>query len=379
VSSTLKNNARLFGAAVRNANDGLSALNIIDSSLGNQSDILVRLKELAEQSANGSLSSTQRRTLDDEYQLLLTEFTRLANTTKFNGLDLLIGAQGNLANGLNLQIGISGENSSVLGTSTHSGRALQGVVKIKTDIAGPGGILGSDGQESADDAIAGVDILFGATGLTRAELESVFGDSLTTTTVIDSNGVSRDVITGVTALYTTSAVIYATYELASDGTYTFLGKENPSTYLNNQAQGSLITTALSFSDGASATLQQDFRGVTFLNPLYYSVAETAVGFSSIELASRARSALDLISSRQDLVSLTRGEIGALQSRLSSALRVLGAGQENSLAAASRIEDIDVATEAAEVTRLRILQETGVALLAQQRSNSILVLDLLGQD
>jgi flagellin len=119
--------------------------------------------------------------------------------------------------------------------------------------------------------------------------------------------------------------------------------------------------------------------VTFLNPLYYSVAETAVGFSSIELASRARSALDLISSRQDLVSLTRGEIGALQSRLSSALRVLGAGQENSLAAASRIEDIDVATEAAEVTRLRILQESGVALLAQQRSNSILVLDLLGQD
>jgi len=96
VALGLNRDARVYGRAIQNLNDGISALSIADSSLGQLSDVTTRLKELATQSANGSLSLTQRQSLDTESDNLVEEFNRLVATTRFNGVGLLDGSTENM-------------------------------------------------------------------------------------------------------------------------------------------------------------------------------------------------------------------------------------------------------------------------------------------
>jgi flagellin len=76
------------------------------------------------------------------------------------------------------------------------------------------------------------------------------------------------------------------------------------------------------------------------------------------------------------MNVLRGGLGSSESRLLSAISNLQVAKENLLAAESRIRDVDVATEAAELTRLNILQQTGAAVLAQANQQPQLALTLL---
>lgn len=89
IASALRSGQRVFGQAIRNGNDALSALNIAQGSLQELSTVVTRLKELAEQAANGTLSRTQRTALDQEGYALTKEFNRITSSTKFNDLNLL--------------------------------------------------------------------------------------------------------------------------------------------------------------------------------------------------------------------------------------------------------------------------------------------------
>ncbi|RIL07861.1 MAG: hypothetical protein DCC75_09650 [Proteobacteria bacterium] len=89
IASTLSSSSRRFAQSIRNVNDGLSALNLAEGAARSGSDILVRLKELATQSANGSFSSTQRAALNSEAQALQAEYNRIISSTRLNGLSLL--------------------------------------------------------------------------------------------------------------------------------------------------------------------------------------------------------------------------------------------------------------------------------------------------
>ncbi|MCB0344943.1 MAG: VCBS repeat-containing protein [Bdellovibrionales bacterium] len=89
VASGLAVDSRVFTQGIRNLNDGIGVLNIADGALSELSNVVIRIRELATQSANGSLSSTQRLALDREAQQLSKEFSRIAQTTEFNGLKLL--------------------------------------------------------------------------------------------------------------------------------------------------------------------------------------------------------------------------------------------------------------------------------------------------
>jgi flagellin len=90
ISESLKLKSKVAAAAIRNTNDGLSGLNIADAALGEISNILGRMSELAEQSANGTLSSSQRLILNKEFRALGEEISRVAEATTFNGRELLI-------------------------------------------------------------------------------------------------------------------------------------------------------------------------------------------------------------------------------------------------------------------------------------------------
>ena len=236
IADSLKANARIASVAVRNANDGISTIAIADSALNEVGNVLTRLAELAEQSANGVFSAGQRSALQNEFTALGSEVERIAVTTEFNGVKLLSGGSE-----LVLQIGFN------------------------------------------------------------------------------SGSTSRISFTGV--------------------------------------QGTLQALGLA-ATGSSA--------------LTYSLN----GISIAEGQSASRLALDAINTAISSLASTRGILGATESRLQVAINNLSVARENFLSAESRIRDVDVASEAAELTRLGILQQAGAAVLAQANQQPALALSLL---
>jgi len=103
ISENLKSKIRSYSVAERNTNNAISMANTAESGLNQISGIVIRMRELAVQSANGDLTSTDRGYLDTEFQLLKDEITRLAETTEFNGKELLAGT----ATSISFQVGIN--------------------------------------------------------------------------------------------------------------------------------------------------------------------------------------------------------------------------------------------------------------------------------
>ena len=236
IADALQANARIAAVAVRNANDGISTIGIADAALGEVGNVLARLAELSEQSANGVFSTTQRSALQNEFTALGSEIERIATTTEFNGVKLL-----------------SGGSELVLQVGFNSGS----------------------------------------------------------------------------------------------------------------------TSRISFT-GVQGTLQALGLAATGLSNLSYSIS----GVNISEGQSASRLALDAINSAISSLASTRGVLGATESRLQVAINNLSVARENFLAAESRIRDVDVASEAAELTRLGILQQAGASILAQANQQPSLALSLL---
>lgn len=107
IASSLHADARVATVAMRNANDGISVIEITDGAIGQISNILSRLAELAEQSANGVYANGQRSALQLEFTALMSEVERIALTTEFNGLNLLSGG-----GDVTFQVGFDGTSMS---------------------------------------------------------------------------------------------------------------------------------------------------------------------------------------------------------------------------------------------------------------------------
>lgn len=89
IMNALEASTTTLSVGIRNSNDGLSSISIVDGSLSQLNDITIRMRELATQSANGTLSDTQRAALNEEYQQLAQESQRIVDTTEFNGRKLI--------------------------------------------------------------------------------------------------------------------------------------------------------------------------------------------------------------------------------------------------------------------------------------------------
>ena len=223
ISERLKSDIRALNQAGRNAGDGISLVQTAEGALDEVNNIMLRLRELAEQSMNGTLSDTERGYLDAEYQDLLLEITRIADTTTFGDVNLL-----NSGLPIAIQVGI--------------------------------------GTTAQDQVVVNLPVGLDAIGL----------------------------------------------------------------------------------------------GLV----------------SGIGTAADAANAMDEIILAVDTVAAARGDFGAMQSRLESAIRNINSIVENLSAANSRIRDVDIAVETATMTSLRILQEAGVAVLAQANLSAGLALALL---
>lgn len=103
ISERMRSQIRSYGVASRNAMDGVSLAQTAEGALNEVSGILNRLRELSMQAANGTLSASDRTTLDTEFTQLKTEIDRISSTTVFNGINLLDGSG---STGIPIQIGI---------------------------------------------------------------------------------------------------------------------------------------------------------------------------------------------------------------------------------------------------------------------------------
>ena len=223
IADKLGRDVRVANQAIRNANDGLSALAIGEKALGQVTAILTRLSELASESATGLITNTQRSAIQNEFTALVSEIDRISTNTTFNGVQLL-----SAGTTVTVQVGLDGTSNSQIAFSTVDG---------------------------------------------------------------SSSGIG---LTGIAA--------------------------------STQAA--------------------------------------------------AQSALGLLTSAIANVAQTRGTLGSNESRLITAISNLRVAGENFAAAESRIRDADVAAESANLTRASILQQAGVAVLAQANQQPAVALALL---
>ncbi len=152
--------------------------------------------------------------------------------------------------------------------------------------------------------------------------------------------------------------------------------------VNLLSGGASITLQVGFNSGSTSRIQITNVQGTLQSLGLASSGSSALTYSisgaSIEAGqSASRAALDAVNGAIGSLSQTRGNLGAAESRLRVAINNLSVARENFAAAESRIRDVDVASEAAELTRLSILQQAGAAVLAQANQQPALALSLLG--
>ena len=154
ISEALRSDIRVLRQGVRNLNDGISLINVVEGALNEQSGAVIRLKELATQGASETLGASERQTLNLEIASLTAEIDRIAATTEFNGRTLLdgslaqsvqaseqtfiqIGTDSRSASRINLntELNISASNSTQLGINNLSVSTCKDSQSALDDIA----------------------------------------------------------------------------------------------------------------------------------------------------------------------------------------------------------------------------------------------------
>ena len=121
ISEGLRSDIRALRQAIRNANDGVSLINVTEGALNEQSGILIRLRELASQAATGTVGSTERATIQLEFTALRNELDRISQTTEFNGQKLLEGSLASSTasgNHILIQVGLDASSHSRINLNT---------------------------------------------------------------------------------------------------------------------------------------------------------------------------------------------------------------------------------------------------------------------
>ncbi len=121
ISEALRSDIRALRQGIRNANDGISLINVTEGALNEQSGILIRLRELSSQAATGTVGSTERATIQLEFTALSNEINRISATTEFNGQKLIDGSlQSSVASAdqIQIQIGLDSTSNSRINLNT---------------------------------------------------------------------------------------------------------------------------------------------------------------------------------------------------------------------------------------------------------------------
>jgi flagellin len=421
---------RGLNQAVRNANDGISLAQTAESALDELTNNLQRIRELAVQAANATNSASDRAALDQEVQQRLAEVNRIASQTSFNGQKVLdgsfgaaqfqVGANVGETIGVNLTTGVRADQLGQIATSTGtavSANALTdgsvtiavgsaSAVAIRASAAGTGAGQTSDSAYAKVNAInaAGVSGLTAtATNVSSGTFSTVSSAGGTSTYNLTINGVSIYSGTGniASGASLTAADVAAQVNLfssqtgvsasVSGTTFTLTASDGRNVVVTESiANGTGTASGTGIAGSQEGTLRGTitlsasenitlggtpadigFSGVT-------SIAKDNVTLSSVTVTSvsNANTAIQRTDAALTAVSSLRSQFGAIQNRFESTIANLQAVSENLTASRSRIQDADFAAETAALTKAQILQQAGVAVLAQANASPQVVLGLL---
>jgi len=170
ISERLRAQVASLDQAKRNANDGISMTQTAEGALNEVSSILVRLRELAVQSANGSVSNQDKDTLDQEFQSLTDEVNRIGRSTEFSGIKLLDGSTSSVT----FQVG-NGTTAGIDTISVSLSASLSTSLGLNSLDIGSGGST-STALTNIDAAINTVSELRGSLGAVQNRLGSTINN-----------------------------------------------------------------------------------------------------------------------------------------------------------------------------------------------------------
>ncbi|MDB7892677.1 flagellin [Flavonifractor plautii] len=350
-----------LGKAQDNAKDGISLVQTAEGALTEVHDMLNRMYELAEQSANGTFEDgTDRKQLQKEVDQLKSEINRIADSANFNGIKLLDGSMSatavskfnHAATSIAAGVDVNIMADSVFGST---GNRIELTFKFATASAGMDNVkVDKDGNVTITVAHKKAD------GHTAADIQALLAKAVATGT-----GVSDDMLSAVQNATVTGGGITAA---------TGAGKADQWTTLAG------TTGTRTPNTGTPLTLQIGDTSDSF-NQLKVGIKDchvAALGLTDMKIGDQdsAAKALDKIKSAINYVSDVRGTLGATQNRLDHTINNLSVMQENIQDAESTIRDTDVADEMMAYTKNNILIQSAQAMLAQANQVPQGVLQLL---
>jgi flagellin len=333
ISNRLNSQSRGLDVAMRNANDGISIAQTAEAAMNESSAILVRMRDLSLQSANGSNSLSERVAINEEVTALQDELNRIAETTSFGGRRLLNGSFGEAA----FQIGANSGEAMIMGlTSIRADDFRMGGETFNAELP-EGQTIGSDWGVPAD----------------KLDMKFTFAaDDENEEMVIDIQAKAGDDIEEL-ATYINGQTDRLAASVGEGGNLQIF-VANPKIAGGLDISGSLASEIGIAGAEANITTTQDINVTTVKG------SQNAVG---------------VIDAALTYVDSQRADLGAKQNRLSHSINNLSNIQENVESSKSRIKDTDFAKETTELTKNQILQQAGTSILAQakQLPNSALSL------
>ncbi|WP_259756433.1 flagellin N-terminal helical domain-containing protein [Pseudomonas sp. GCEP-101] len=330
ISNRLTSQVKGLDVAVKNAQDANSIAQAAEGALQESTNILQRMRELSLQSANGSNSSEDQTSLNQEFKSLTAELTRISKTTTFgggtSGIKLLDGSAG--TNGtLTFQVGANANETISFSLGDMGANALKG-----------------------SSALASVNVTL-TTALASANAVTATAGTMVvdgTTVNIAKGSTTKDIIS---AINTNVSGVTATTDTAGTGIILHSGN----TIVVSAGTGATAATASSTNTVSSSfTVQQ----------------------LDITTAKGAQSATQVIDAALKQIDTQRSALGAVENRLDSTISNLQNVSQNATAARSTIQDVDFASETAEMTKQQTLQQAATAVLAQANQLPSGVLKLL---
>ena len=420
--------------AMKNTNDGISMLTTVESALGEISNMLQRMRELAVQSGNDINSGKDRGYLQDEINQFKTEITSISTNTEFNGSNVLDGTlsskviQTGMNSGQSITFSVDNVAASVLGSYTYTGTARATLAAAAApaansttadaDILIHGNSVSKTIDVAANDqantVAAAINAETGSTGVTAVAktYAKLLSTGATATYSLKINGTSTgnmslgsasvgDAVTKINQIKGTTGV---TASASSDGTFVTLyhSAGEDITVENESAGTDLDVFALQYDGSTAQGAKQDLAAtagndavkvignVKLSSSRSFSVTQSgttgyfttgsaslsAVSNVDIKTVSGASSAIDTIDGALEKVLSMRSEVGALQNRLERVVETLTNMVTKTTEAVSRIVDADFAEDTAKLTRAQVLQQAGTAMLAQANQSKQSVLALL---
>ncbi len=330
--------------AIQNANDGISMLQTAEGAMGEIHSMLQRMRELAVQAANGTYDANARTSIGQEMLQLHSEIDRIAQSTQFNGQNLLSGTlSGTLDATSTLKAGLA------VGTASTVSNVDVSAAKAQT--------------YNITSAAAGQITVTGVTS-GQAQVINLAAIAANGSSTIDVNqlGIKISLVSGAGDTAGALATSLAGKAIVVTGTGAAVLQIGANATAND-------TLSVAFSDVSTASTGLNLVSAGGVN---WASASTVVADNT-----SAQAVITQLDAAITSLNNVRGTLGASQNRLQHTVASLGVAVENITASESRIKDADIASLSSQMASDQILQQAGVSVLAQANQSSQSVLKLLG--